>query len=359
MVGLIKKVSKAPIKKSKVMKRIGNLYEKIISVENLRLADKKARRGKRRSYGVRHHDKNREANIIALHNALRTKTYKTSKYDVFTIFEPKERQIYRLPYYPDRIVHHAIMNVLEPIWLKVFTYNTYSSIKGRGIRACARQVSKIINSYKGEPLYCLKIDIKKFYPSIDNGIIKQIIRKKIKDKDLLWLLDEIIDSTNGLTIGNYISQFLANLYLAYFMHNVNEVLKLKATEYADDICFFSNNKIHLHNAFKKIRSYLAALNLEVKGNFQIFPIATTRYDKHGRGLDYIGYKFYRRQKLIRKSIKKKFCRCVTRINKRQKRMTPIEYKQNICSWLGWAKYSDSKHLLKSIIKQEYYDTCIL
>lgn len=97
------------------MKRIGNLYDKIISVENLRLADEKARRGKLRTYGVRHHDRNREANIQALHEALLTKTFKTSPYEVFTIYEPKERVIFRLPYYPDRIVHHAIMNVLEPI----------------------------------------------------------------------------------------------------------------------------------------------------------------------------------------------------------------------------------------------------
>ena len=87
----------APSMKSKAMKRIGNLYEKIIAVENLDLADKKARRGKLRSYGVRRHDKNREANILALHEALKNKTFKTSPYETFTIHDPKEREIYRLP----------------------------------------------------------------------------------------------------------------------------------------------------------------------------------------------------------------------------------------------------------------------
>ena len=183
------------------MKRIGNLYQKIISVENLRLADEKARRGKTWTYGVRVHDKNREANILALHEALLTKTFKTSPYDVFTIYEPKERLIFRLPYYPDRIVHHAIMNVLEPIWVKTFTYNTYSCVKGRGIEGCARQVDKIIRDFKGKPLYCLKIDIKKYYPSISHRVTKRLVRRKIKDTDLLWLLDEIIDSAEGLPIG--------------------------------------------------------------------------------------------------------------------------------------------------------------
>lgn len=336
------------------MKRIGNLYEQIISVENLRRADEKARRGKLRTYGVRHHDKNREANIIALHEALRTKTFKTSEYDRFTVFEPKERLIFRLPYYPDRIVHHAVMNVLEPIWSKVFTHNTYSCIKKRGIEGCARQVDKIIKKYKGKPLYCLKIDIKKFYPSINHDVLKRVVRKKIKDKDLLWLLDEIIDGAEGLPIGNYLSQFLANLFLAYFMHFVNEILKLEATEYADDICFFSDSKEKLHEAFKEISRYLADLDLKVKSNYQVFPIAKNRYDKSGRALDYVGYKFYREQKLIRKSIKKNFCRHVARLNKRTPPLPPKEYKQGICSWLGWAKHSNSKHLLKSIIKKEYY-----
>lgn len=338
------------------MKRIGNLYEKIISLENLRLADEKARRGKLRTYGVRHHDKNREANIIALHEALRTKTFKTSEYDIFTVFEPKERLIFRLPYYPDRIVHHAIMNVLEPIWTSIFTHNTFSCIKKRGIEGCARHVDKIIKKYKGKPLYCLKIDIKKFYPSIDHSTLKRIVRKKIKDKDLLWLLDEIIDSAEGLPIGNYLSQFLANLMLAYFMHKVNEVLKIDSTEYADDIAFFSDSKETLHKAFHGfIKPYIEDdLNLTVKGNYQIFPIAKNRYDKSGRALDYVGYKFFREQKLIRKSIKQNFCRHVAKLNKRNPPLPPKEYKQGICSWLGWAKHSNSKHLLKTIIKPQYY-----
>lgn len=340
------------------MKRIGNLYKQIISVENLRLADEKARRGKLRTYGVRLHDKNRDANIISLHESLKAKTYKTSEYDKFVVLEPKERLIFRLPYYPDRIVHHAVMNILEPIWCKVFTHNTYSCIKKRGIEGCARQVDKIIRKHKGEPLFCLKIDIKKFYPSINHDVLKQVIRKKIKDKDLLWLLDEIIDSADGLPIGNYLSQFLANLFLAYFMHFVNEVLRLEATEYADDICFFSESKEKLHGALEEIRVYLAGLGLDVKSNYQVFPIANNRYDKSGRALDYVGYKFYRKQKLIRKSIKKNFCRHVARFNKRKPQLSPKEYKQRICSWLGWVKHSNSKHLLKSIIKKEYYDSIL-
>lgn len=351
------------------MKRIGNLYEQIISIDNLRLADEKARRGKLKSYGVRVHDRNREANLLALHEALLTHTFKTSKYDVFTIYEPKEREIYRLPYYPDRIVHHAIMNVLEPIWVKTFTYNTYSCVKGRGIEGCARRVDKIIRRYEGKPLFCLKIDIKKYYPSIDHEVLKGIVRRKIKDEELLWLLDEIIDSAKGLPIGNYLSQFLANLMLCYFMHYVNErlpqevqgVLRLEekphidSTEYADDIIFIADNKAVLYAAFGLIRSFIEGrLRLTVKHNWQIFPIKDNRQSGGGRALDYVGYQFFRKQKLIRKGIKRNFCRAVARINRRSPPLDAKAYKQAVCPWLGWAKHSNSRHLLKSIIKKEYY-----
>lgn len=122
------------------MKRLGNLYDQICSIDNLRLADEKARKRKLRSYGVQRHDKNRDDNLLRLQEMLLTQTYKTSQYDVFTIYEPKERQIFRLPYFPDRITHHAIMNVLEPIWVSVFTNDTYSCIKNRGIHAAAKRV---------------------------------------------------------------------------------------------------------------------------------------------------------------------------------------------------------------------------
>lgn len=342
------------------MKRIGNIYGKIISIENLRLADQKARKGKLRSYGVRYHDKNRDANLEALHEALRLKTFHTSEYDVFTIHEPKERIIYRLPYYPDRIVHHAIMNILEPILVSRFTHNTYSCIKGRGIEGCARYTEKLIKNYEGRPLYCLKIDIRKFYPSINHEVLKIQIRRIIKDKDLLWLLDEIIESCDGLPIGNYISQYLANLNLCPLMRIANEKLRLDAAEYADDIIFFSESKEKLREAFiGTIRPYIENdLKLKVKDNWQIFPISMNRYDKSGRALDYVGYKFFRGQKLLRKSIKRNFCRKAHNLSKRKKPLSLAEYKQEIAPWLGWAKHSNSRNLLRKIINPNHYESIL-
>jgi hypothetical protein len=353
------------------MKRIGRLYDKITSIDTLRLADEKARRRKHRSYGVRLHDRHREENIQRLHTALRAKTFRTSDYDVFTIYEPKVRLIYRLPYYPDRIVHHAIMHVMEPIFTAYFTPNTFACMRGRGVDGCARSVARHIRSYEGKPLYCLKMDVRKFYPTIDHAILKGIIRRKVKDNDLLWLLDEIIDSVNGtpdpldpsvpvygrsLPIGNYLSQYFANLYLAPMMHIVNERMHVRADEYADDLVFYGTDKRELREFFFGfVKPYLEGeLKLTVKGNYQIFPIAENKQDKHGRALDYVGYQFFRRQKLIRKSTKKNFCRAAAKANKADPPLPLKQYKQRIGSWLGWAKHSNSRNLLKTIIKPEYH-----
>lgn len=339
------------------MKRIGNLYNKIISVENLYLADERARKGKLKSYGVMVHDKNRENNILLLHKQLTDKTFETSPYDTFTIFEPKERLIFRLPYFPDRIVHHAIMNVLEPIWVSVFTQDTFSCIKGRGIHGAMRKV-KLAMKDAENTRYCLKIDIRKFYPSIDHDVLKMIIRKKIKCIDTLWLLDNIIDSANGVPIGNYLSQYFANLVLTYFDHWIKEDKKIKYYfRYADDMVFLSSSKEELHHLLYDIRNYLSALKLELKGNYQVFPLGDTHKDKHSRGLDFVGYVFYHNETRIRKCIKQNFCKAASRYNKRN--LPAKEYKQKLCSWFGWAKHSNSNYLLKKIIKNEHYEFCNL
>lgn len=187
------------------MKRLGNLYQTICSVENLKLADKRARKGKGSQYGIKVFDRNPEANIQLLHQALVNKSYKTSRYTTFKIYEPKERIVFRLPYFPDRITHHAIMAILEPIFVSCFTTDTYSCIKGKGIHAAADAVKGALIDVQGTK-YCLKMDIRKFYPSINHPVLKQLLRRKFKDADLLWLLDEIIDSAAGVPIGNYLSQ---------------------------------------------------------------------------------------------------------------------------------------------------------
>lgn len=317
------------------MKRRNNLYQRICSVENLQLADSIARKGKLNQPGVLRHDRNRDHNIQDLHLALINKTYKTSEYTTFTIYEPKERVISRLPYYPDRIVHHAIMNILEPVFVSTFTADTYSCIKKRGIHAAARAVKEALKDTPGTQ-YCLKLDIKKFYPNIDHEVLKQLLRRKIKDQDLLWLLDSIIDSAPGLPIGNYLSQYFANFYLTYFDHWMKEDLQVKYYfRYADDMVILSDNKDYLHQVLAQIRLYLHDnLKLQIKENYQVFPVAA-------RGIDFVGYVFYHTHTLLRKSIKKSFARMLA------KNSNP----QSIASYRGWAIHCNSKNLLKKLLHE--------
>lgn len=333
------------------MKRLGNLYDKIIDIDNLKLADEKARKGKLKSYGVIKHDKNRDENILKLQRMLIENKYTTSDYHIFKIYEPKEREIYQLPYYPDRIVHHAIMNILEPIWVKIFIKNTYSCIKGKGIHAAVRDLKYALKSDGENTRYCLKLDIRKFYPSIDHGILKSVIRKKIKDKQLLALLDEIIDSAPGVPIGNYLSQYFANLYLSYFDHWLKEVKHVKYYyRYADDVVILHGDKDYLHCLLVDIKDYLHDnLKLTVKQNYQIFPVSS-------RGIDFIGYVFFHTHTLMRKSIKKNMCRKAARL--KNKNIAIKQYKQALCSWIGWAKHCNSKNLLKTILKKEYYESLL-
>lgn len=303
------------------MKRIGNLFEKICEKDNIILAENIASKGKSTQRNVIKHKLNYEENIGELENMLRNKTYTTSGYKNFSIKEKgKMRDISSLPFFPDRIVQHAVMNVLEPIFVSTYTSNTYSCIKGRGVHKASFRLRKHLKeeNYK----YCLKIDIKKFFPSIDNQILKDLLRKKFKDEDLLWLLDDIIDSTKGLPIGSYVSQYFSNFYLTYFDHWVKEDLNVGAyLRYCDDMIFLANSKEELWYWFSKIRDYLESnLKLEVKSNYQVFPIEV-------RGIDWCGYKHFKDYTLIRKSTKKNYKR-----NKNKK------------NHYGWLKHCNSVNL---------------
>lgn len=317
------------------MKRFGNLYQSICSLDNLRLADAKACRGKAWQYGVRIHQRNAEANLLTLQDQLLSKNYRTSPYTVFTIREPKEREIYRLPYYPDRIVHHAVMNLLEPIFVSVFTADTYSCIKGRGIHGAVNAVKRALADRAGTA-YCLKLDIRKFYPSIDHEVLKSLLRRKFKDTDLLWLLDEIIDSAPGLPIGNYLSQYLANFYLSYFDHWIKEQMRVKYYfRYADDLVVLHQSKSALHDLQSQIATCLQQnLKLEVKPNWQVFPV-------EARGIDFVGYVFRHTHIRVRKSIKKNFARMLAnRPNK-----------ASIASYLGWTSHCNANHLTKTLLHE--------
>lgn len=328
------------------MKRIGNLFDKIWDIENIKLAHKNARKGKTKYKEVQEVDANLDYYLGEIQKMLRDKTFVNGKYTVFTrMFYGKERTIFRLPYYPDRIIHHCIMQVLSPIWDSIFIRNTFSSIKGRGIHDGVKKVKNDLYEHK-QLRYCLKFDVKKFYPSVNNGKLKAIIRKKIKDKDVLWLLDVIIDSVEGIPIGNYISQYFGNLYLTYFDHFVKEHIKCKYYyRYCDDVVILYENKMWLHCIVKKIKSFISKeLLLRMKKNWQVFPIIK-------RGIDFLGYVIYSNYCKIRKFIKENFINKIRLIMKYDN-LKQSEIVSGAMSFLGWFKFANTRNLVHTYITKD-------
>lgn len=208
------------------MKIYRNLWDKVITFENFKLAYKNATKGKKHYKEVKIIErKGVKRYLRKLLEEVKSKEYKVSAYDIFTRFTgEKYREIYRLPM-KDRIIQHALMNIIEPIFRETFIKDTYSSIKGRGIHNGLKAIKRIVKSRKYK--YYLKIDVYKCYPSLDKEILKAKLARKFHDNDLLWLLFTIIDSCDkGVPIGNYTSQYFNNFYFSDLAHYLKEELGL-------------------------------------------------------------------------------------------------------------------------------------
>lgn len=327
-------------------------------MDNLILAHHNAKKGKGWYKEVKMVDEDPEHYLKKLQNMLINKTYQTSEYQTFIKHDSgKDREIFKLPYFPDRICQWAIMQIIEPYLLKHFTKDTYSAIPGRGIHQCLNRLSDAMNKDVPECQYCLKLDGKKFYPSINHTILKGKYRKLFKDPDLLWLIDEIIDSTpgdTGIPIGNYISQYSGNFYLSDFDHWIKEVKGVKYYfRYMDDIVIFGSSKEKLHKLKLEIEEYFKTeLKLKIKENWQVFPT-------YKRGVDFVGYRTFMNYKLLRKSTCKQFKRKMTALNKKRLEGKELNYSEwcSINSYKGWLIHCDSYRLSEKYIKpiQAYAD----
>lgn len=317
-------------------KRYGKLWEKVTSMENLELALRMALRKKRKYRTTQRVLKNKEYYLGKIQSMLQNGTYKPSKYKIKLLFEPKLRIIYAAPFYPDRIVHHAIMNVLEPIYDGLMFEHSYSCRKGKGQHAASDKCMEYARKYK----YCLQCDCSQFYINIDHDIMKKLYRWKIKDKRLLVLLDVIIDSMStranninilkglieksvaieqaekqlkklertdtlfsgadaGETIGNLPSQWDGNLYMTEFDYYVSNTLGCKAyIRFCDDFLLFSNDKSKLAEWREKMREFLLTKRSMILSKTEVFPTS--------QGVDFCGYRhFHNGKKLVRKRTAKR------------------------------------------------------
>lgn len=338
------------------------LWDAICSMDNLKAAHKNAKKGKGWYQEVKQVDSDPEYYLGLLQNMLINKTYHTSEYQTFYKTEGnKKRLIYKLPYFPDRICQWAVLQVIEPILLRNFTADTYSAIPGRGIHLCFYRLQEAMQKDVKGSQYCLKIDAKQYYPSIDHAILKEKYRRLFKDDDLLWLLDEVIDSTpgeSGIPIGNYLSQYSGNFYLSAFDHWIKEVKGVKHYfRYMDDIVILHESKEYLHRLRKEIDEYFhTKLKLTIKENWQVFPTFK-------RGLDYVGYRSFLEYTLLRKSTCKTFKAKMVAINKKRLNGEELFYSEwcSINSYKGWLKHCDSYRLQEKYMKplEKYAETFYL
>ncbi|MBP0020201.1 MAG: RNA-directed DNA polymerase [Cyanobacteria bacterium SBLK] len=283
------------------MKRHGNLFPQILEWENLLLASRRAQKGKRFRDNVLEFNHQRERNLFQIQEELANKTYCPGDYKTFRIYDPKPRLISAAPY-RDRIVHHALCNIIIPLIDRSFIADTYANRKEYGTHRALKRFVKFARSSR----YILQCDIRKYFPSIDREILKTEIRRKIKCQDTLWLIELIIDRSNpqeevihyfpsdalltpllrlkGLPIGNLTSQFFANVYLDRFDHFIKEKLQAKKyLRYVDDFALFSDDREFLVDAREAIVDYLATLRL------QLHPVKSQLFETE-YGASFLGFR---------------------------------------------------------------------
>jgi len=348
-----------------------NLFSKIIRKENLLRSFHDAAKEKRFQSTVLIFEKNLAKNILELRKDLLNKTYKHGKYHSFHLFDPKEREINAAPF-RDRIVHHAICQILDPIFDGKFIYDSYACRRNKGGHKAVKRLQKFLLTFNKQihkqtaSLYILKCDISKCFPSINHKILIKILEKKIKDNNTIWLLKEIINSyesgdeynyffpanshflvsrPRGIPIGNLTSQLFINIYLNELDQHLKHQLKVKYyVRYVDDFVILSRNKKYLHQLTEKIRVFLydnLYFTLHPK-KVRIFPVCL--------GIDFLGYVLFKDHILLRPKNVKSFRK---RLRKFQKsylinKLDKQKIKESITSWLAHAEKADTYHLRKAI-----------
>lgn len=318
-----------------LMKRYGNLFEKFVSMNNLLVAYNNARKGKTWQKQVQEIDADIEAKLRELQEMLLNNEYYVSAYKTRKIYEPKERDIYILPFYPDRIVHHALINVIGPIYDKLFIGESYACRKGKGQHRASIKCMQFTKRNK----YVLQCDISKFYPSINHNILMKIVKRKIKDKRLLLVIERIIRSFPGdknVPIGNFTSQWFGNLYMNEVDMMIKHELRIKDyIRYCDDFLLFGDNKQELWEALEKIKEKLKELDLR---------LSKTRLYKTKHGVDFVGYRHFPSKVLIRKSTVKRMIKNTKKYNI----MSLEQIRSSIASTYGWLLHASSYNLINKV-----------
>ena len=336
------------------MEKLAGLYSQIISKENLYRSTHMASRHRRYRDTTADFNFHLEEEIGRLHDELVKKTYRHGKYRLFTIHDPKEREIAAAPF-RDRVVHHAVHDVVEPFIDKTFIYDSYACRNGKGTHKAVGRAQGFLKTNK----FCFHGDIKKYFPSIDHNILKQIIVAKIMDKDLLWLVDEIIDSARqlkvavgnlqfadkGLPIGNLTSQFFANLYLNELDYFVKFQLRCRYyVRYMDDFLIFDNDRKALIDIKEKVRDFL-----KNKLALELHPGKSQIYDTE-KGIKFLGFRLYKNYRRLATDNVRRFKKRIKRFDYlfENGKISADKISDSVRCWVAHSKYANTGRLRHSI-----------
>lgn len=331
-------------------KTYNNLYHQVTDRENLYLAYNAASKGKRFHQEVLRFNLNLERNLINIQNQLILKTWSPGKWREFQVYDPKWRLI-QAPQFNDRVVHHALDRIINPLFEHKFIFDSYACRTDKGIHKAVLKLQlfmcKIENEYSNP--YVLKADISKYFASIDHNILFMILQRTIWDKNVLWLCNQIIKYNKfkevGIPVGSLTSQLFANIYLDVLDHYIKDDLGIKYyVRYMDDFIILGDGKEYLHNILNVIEKFINnKLYLQLNPKTTIFPMS--------HGIDFAGYRTWpthilpRKRNIIR--TKRKFQKFAKLYAKRQKTLEDI--KPSIMSFLGYMKHCDSYYTTSYIL----------
>lgn len=342
------------------MKRIGRikningemvtLNEAMDDYGNIQKAYNKARKCKRYRKDVLQFTKDKEENLELVRNDIQGLTYEPSEYRYFKVYEPKERQIMALPFY-DRVVQHAINNILEPIFNQRFIFHSYACRKGKGMHGASDTLQKWLYDWQkfhaDQPLYAIKADIHHYFQSINHDVLKAEIRKVIKDAGALELTDRIIDHNGqmpdgvGIPVGNLTSQLFANIYLNKLDQYIKHTLGVKYyIRYMDDFIILSPD-------IAQLRCWLADIERFLRDELKLELNPKTTILAAKNGIDFVGYKHRATHRKVRPDSIKRIKKTIRKYERGH--ITKERLQKSIASWTGHAGHADSYNLQKKII----------
>ncbi len=348
------------------MKTFKRLYPQITTFANLDEAWRKARRGKRGKEAAARFEENAEGEMFQLQRQLLDRSYRPGPYRTFIVYDPKQRKISAAPF-RDRVVHHALCNVIEPIYERKFIHDSYANRLGKGTHRALDRAQSFARRYR----YVFKADVETFFPAIDHYILKAILWRHIACDDTRWLMTQIIDSgqgilidqyrmrwfpgddllaatrPRGLPIGNQTSQFWANVYLNPLDHFIKRDLKCRAyVRYVDDFLLFADDKRTLHGWRREIEAYLTSLRLTIHPDKSVvFPVAG--------GIPFLGFQVFPEYRRLLKGNVRAFLRRFSR-QRRDLRRGDLRFddvKPSLLAWNAHAEHGDTWRLRMKLFGQ--------